>query len=217
MGDCVMRTDFCVYLHARPDGSVFYVGKGVSHRPYRRTGRNMTWQAEVKKIGTFSVQIIASGLTEAEAFDKEVELIAEFRASGVVLTNQTKGGDGCKSLIFTEEIIHKLKAARAKQTPPMLGLKISDETKEKLSKLRSGENNPMFGKKHSEETKAKFKERPITKHWAGKTLANEVKEKMSQSHKALPKLTCPHCNKTGGSAGMRRNHFDYCKAIKVAL
>lgn len=215
MGDSVMRKDFCVYFHARPDGSVFYVGKGVSSRPYRRTGRNMTWQAEVAKIGTFSVQIVESGLTEEEAFAKEVELISELRESGVVLVNQTRGGDGCKSLIFTAEIIAKLKAARAKQAPPTLGVPMPESMKEKLREQRAGEKNPMFGKKHTDETKAKFKDRPVARAWLGKKMSSEHKQKMSESHKLHPDLTCPHCNKTGGFAGMRVHHFNNCKMLEA--
>jgi len=210
-----MRNDFCVYLHLRPDGSVFYVGKGVSSRPYRKDGRNMTWKAEVAKIGTFSVQIARSGLTEEQAFDLEVELIAEFRASNVVLVNQTRGGDGCKSLIFTAEIIEKLKTARAKQAPPTLGYAHTDEAKQKMQQKHSGENNPMFGKKHTDETKEKFKDRPVARAWLGKKMSSGIKKKMSESHKSLPDLTCPHCNKTGGFAGMRVHHFNNCKMIEA--
>ena len=210
-----MRNDFCVYLHLRPDGSVFYVGKGVPSRPYRKAGRNATWKAEVAKSGTFSVQIVQEGLTEEQAFDMEVELIAEFRASGVVLVNQTRGGDGCKSLVFTAEIIEKLKAARAKQAPPTLGYKHSEDAKKKISASHSGDGNPMFGKKHSEEVRAKFKDRPVSRAWAGKKLNTEHRQKMSESHKAHPDLTCPHCNKTGGFAGMRVHHFNNCKMLEA--
>jgi hypothetical protein len=192
---------------------VFYVGKGVANRPYRKTGRNMSWQAEVAKIGMFSIQIVESGLTENEAFAKEIELIAELRASGVLLVNQTRGGDGCKSLIFTEEIITKLKTARAKQTPPNLGLFMPESMKKKLSEQRAGKNNPMFGKKHTDETCAKFKDRPVVRAWIGKKMNVEHRQKMSESHKARPKLTCPHCKKIGGSGGMLVHHFNNCKMI----
>lgn len=211
----MIRNDFCVYLHLRPDGSVFYVGKGVPSRPYRKDGRNMTWKAEVAKIGTFSVQVAFAGLTEEQAFAKEVELISELRESGVVLVNQTRGGDGCKSLVFTAEIIAKLKKSRAKQTPPTLGYRHTEDARKKLSAQHVGENNPMFGKKHTDETREKFKDRPVARAWAGKKLNTEHKQKMSESHKARPQLTCPHCNKIGGSGGMLVHHFNNCKMIGV--
>ena len=211
-----MKNDYCVYVHTRPDGSVFYVGKGVPSQPYRRNGRNMTWKAEVEKVGNFIVKIIESGLTEEQAFAKEIELIAEFREIGVNIVNQTKGGDGCKSLVFTDEIKEKLKIARKNQVPPMLGKTTSEKTKQILSEIRIGEKNPMYGKKHTEETKAKFKYRPVAKHWLGKKITDEVRKKMSESHKNKPQLQCPHCKKIGGSAGMKVNHFDNCKQLEIA-
>ena len=211
-----MKNDYCVYVHTRPDGSVFYVGKGVPSRPYRRNGRNMIWKAEVEKVGNFIVKIIESGLTEEQAFAKEIELIAEFREIGVNIVNQTKGGDGCKSLVFTDEIKEKLKIARKNQVPPMLGKTTSEKTKQILSEIRIGEKNPMYGKKHTEETKAKFKYRPVAKHWFGKKITDEVRKKMSESHKNKPQLQCPHCKKIGGSAGMKVNHFDNCKQLEIA-
>jgi len=211
-----MRNDYCVYVHTRPDGSVFYVGKGVPSRPYRRNGRNSIWQAEVTKMGNFLVKIIESGLTEEQAFAKEIELIAEFRSMGIYLVNQTKGGDGCKSLVFTDDVREKLKIARKNQIPPMLGKQSSEKTKQILSEIRSGEKNPMYGKKHTEETKEKFKNRSVARHWLGKKITEEVKQKMSESHRNKPKLQCPHCNKIGGSAGMKVNHFDNCKQMEIA-
>jgi hypothetical protein len=211
-----MKNDYCVYIHTRPDGSVFYVGKGVPSRPYRRSGRNMTWKAEVEKVGNFIVKIIESGLTEEQAFAKEIELIAEFREIGVNIVNQTKGGDGCKSLVFTDEIKEKLKTARKNQLPPMLGKTTSEKTKQILSEIRIGEKNPMYGKKHTEETKAKFKYRPVAKHWLGKKMTDEARKKMSESHRNKQQLQCPHCQKIGGNAGMKANHFDNCKQLEIA-
>lgn len=85
-----------------------------------------------------------------------------------------------------------------------------------LSIAHTGEGNPMFGKKHSEETKAKFKTRIPARAWAGKTMTDEHRSKMSASHKARPSLECPHCGKVGGNAGMKANHFDHCKSKEIS-
>ena len=55
-----------------------------------------------------------------------------------------------------------------------------------------GENNPMYGKTLSEETRRKL---------------SETRKGISQ-----PKITCPHCMKTGGISSMKRYHFDNCKS-----
>ena len=204
-----MRTDYCVYTHLRPDDTIFYVGKGVPTRPHRKDGRNSVWVAEVEKHGAHTVNIVKSNLTEKEAFDIEVRLIKRLKDAGVELTNQTRGGDGCKELVFTNEIREKLKVARARQTPPMLGKKASEATKQMLSNIRRGENNPMFGKTHTDETKAKFKKRQAVAYWTGK--------KMSEEHKAKFKVerACPHCSKVGKGSAMIRWHFDNCKLAVV--
>lgn len=189
MGDSV-RTDYCVYTHLRPDDSVFYVGKGIPTRPYRKDGRNSAWNTEVKTNGTYVVNIVKDNLTEQEAFAVEVRLIKKLKQAGVSLTNLTRGGDGCKELVFTDEIKQKLKLSRSKQVPPMLGKVTSKETKLKISLANAGEKNGMYGKKHTEETKAKF---------AFRTLPTLLEQ------------TCPHCGKHGKGGSMVRWHMDNCK------
>ena len=93
---------------------------------------------------------------------------------------------------------------------------LSEETKQNLRELRVGEKNPMYGKKHTDETKAKFKYRPVAKAWLGKKMPDDIKQKMSESHKNKPQLQCPHCNKIGGSAGMKVHHFENCKQMEIA-
>jgi hypothetical protein len=88
---------FCVYLHKRPDGSLFYVGKGLKSRatcfaPSRRT----KWHASVvAKYGreNIGIEIIpCSG--EVEALMLEMAHIAIARAAGAKLVNLTSGGEG---------------------------------------------------------------------------------------------------------------------------
>jgi hypothetical protein len=203
MGNTV-RTDYCVYTHLRPDDSIFYVGKGVPTRPYRTDGRSFFWKNETKNKNHF-VNIVKSNLTEAEAFVIEVRLIKKLKEAGIQLVNQTRGGDGCKELVFTEEVKQKLKTARANQIPPMFGKTTKESTKKLLSLLRKGDKNPMYGKKHTEETKLKFKTRPTPNYWTGKKFSKEHKAHLSEQK------VCPHCNKIGKGNAMNRYHMDNCK------
>ena len=52
----------------------------------------------------------------------------------------------------------------------------------------SGNKNPMFGKSHSKETKLKIAE------------------------KAARRISCPHCERVGNIANMKRWHFDNCRS-----
>jgi len=47
-----------------------------------------------------------------------------------------------------------------------------------------------------------------------RVVTDETKLKQSESHKNLPKLTCPHCGKIGGWGGMKAWHFNNCKMKK---
>jgi hypothetical protein len=189
-----MRNDYCVYTHLRPDDSVFYVGKGIPSRPYRMSGRSSLWQAEVNSCGLHTVNIVKSNLTEKEAFQVEVRLIKMLRNSDIKIVNLTSGGDGCKDLIFTDEVKAKLKKARQNQAPTMLGKKWNEEQRREYRKKRIGTKNPMYGKKHTEEYKAAHKIR---------SMAN------------LLSRTCPHCLKLGKGGSMVRWHMDNCKKRTV--
>lgn len=48
-------------------------------------------------------------------------------------------------------------------------------------------------------------------HPVGTKLSEETKAKMKAYQSSRPKVTCPHCNKTGGAVVMFRHHMDKCK------
>lgn len=88
-------TDFCVYIHRRPDGTPFYVGKGRPRRafdfaPSRRTGHHKNI---VAKYGRDNIRIDVVPLKdEALAFEYERLVIKIMRNYGKALVNLTDGG-----------------------------------------------------------------------------------------------------------------------------
>jgi hypothetical protein len=94
---------FLTYSHNKPDGSIFYVGKGVEKRAHSSAGRNLIWKRIVKKHGAFNVQILAKWSTEQEAFDHEIFLINTFRQMGIPLANIAEGGMGSAGFRHTDE------------------------------------------------------------------------------------------------------------------
>ena len=59
---------YYVYLHKKPNGEVFYVGKGTKLRAWSKHGRNEHWNNIVKKYGEFAVEIVKDYFTTVRQF-----------------------------------------------------------------------------------------------------------------------------------------------------
>lgn len=93
------------YAHYKPDGTMFYIGKGSVRRAYSRLGRNVVWNRTVEKHGGFKVEILGRWNTEQEAFDHEIFLIDTIKKMGIPLVNISSGGLG--STGFRHTASHK--------------------------------------------------------------------------------------------------------------
>jgi hypothetical protein len=106
---------YYVYLHYKPDGSPFYVGKGKNKRAYKVHGRNTYWKAIVNKYGYY-VEILDYFNTEQEAHNREISLIFTLKSSGFKLCNMTNGGEGTSGRIYTEETKQKISITSKSRT-----------------------------------------------------------------------------------------------------
>jgi len=91
-----MRKDKVVYIHRNPKTlEIYYVGMGNTYRAYNFSMRNKYWLNYTNKYGKPIVDIVASSLTEEDAWELEVLLIKEIgrktKGEGT-LTNISKGG-----------------------------------------------------------------------------------------------------------------------------
>ena len=166
---------FYVYLHVRPDGTPFYVGKGRGGRARRFTsGRNPHHKNIVAKHGTENIIVsIIPAESEEHAFWGEIELIKCFRALGYDMCNLTDGGEGASGHKQSEETIAK-RVSKIKGKPSgRKGLKLtaghcanlsaakkgkplSADHIAKLSAVRKGKPSPLKGRSQSPETLAKL-------------------------------------------------------------
>lgn len=181
-------SEFYVYLHCRPSGEPFYVGKGKNCRSHdlveKRAGRSLHHQNVVAKYGVENIRIIVIPcISEVEAFRKEVELISAFRNAGIGLVNKTIGGDGPAGCIRSPETRMKISSAQ-------IGRKLSTEHKANISVSLSGKPKPpgsgMSGHRHTKETKLKMSE--SAKRVKHRPHSEETRRKMSLSYA---------CRKTG--------------------
>lgn len=174
---------FYVYEHWRLDkDECFYVGKGSNSRAYKRSGRNSHWTNIVNKlerIGSgYEVRLVATGLSEPEAFELERERIS-FWKDIVDLANMSDGGEGLANP--SEDVRLKISAAHT-------GKIVSDKTRNKLSaarRLRVTKEETRIklsavrqGKKHSDETKIKMKKSSVGKN-KGTVRTNDQKKHLS--------------------------------------
>lgn len=98
-----------------------------------------------------------------------------------------------------------------KRKNKLIGLEQSEETKKKRSESMLGKNT--F--KRTEETREKMRIMRLGKKQSEET-RRKISEASSRPRKKNAIVECPHCNKTGGAAGMTRYHFKNCK-IKNGL
>lgn len=171
-----MTTTFYAYIHCKPDGVPFYVGKGHGNR-YRSVKDRSEWHRRiVKNHGTPLVALLECS-SEATAFELEKGLIRCLRRSGVVLCNLTDGGEGTTGHTVSPEsravITSKLKAH------------YSDPKNRERLKLQGQPRTPAEKKRLSEVNK-------------GKTISKVQRERTSaviqawwDTRKALEKAALP--------------------------
>jgi NUMOD3 motif len=176
---------FFVYAHYRadsPDSDPFYIGKGKNIRDLSKK-RNRFWTNIANKHG-FVAKKLKENLTEQEAWDLEISLIAQYGKlidNTGCLANITNGGEGASGTIHTAETKAKWSAAKKGKTwEEIYGVEqtavmrekskaqackriFSDETRRKLSEAKQGEKNPMYGKTITGEHSRKLSQAKIGK------------------------------------------------------
>jgi len=205
---------FYVYEHWRPDrDEPFYVGKGRGGRANmmaRRNPHHKAIQAKLHRLGfAVEVRIVASDLSEQEAFDLEKQRILMYSTNGIDLANMTTGGEGSAGHVgpsgenhhmygrpspmrgkkMTDEQRHRLSIAmKGKKT--RLGAVLSEETKRKIADAHKGKSSPMRGIPKSEEHKAKISvsvskaQMGNKNHFYGRKHTDETKAKISATKRS---------------------------------
>lgn len=188
----ISKRIYKVYKHTLPkevsgkDNDMVYIGITCQENPWTRWGVNIPhykynkhFSRAISKYSwkNFLHEVLFDGLTQEEANQKEINLIAYYDS-----TNPEKGynkaNGGCsngKHTEATKKIIsekakkrfenrennpmygmHHSKETKKKMSEKATGRRHSEESRQKMSKQRAGEKNVMYGKTHTKEAREKI-------------------------------------------------------------
>jgi hypothetical protein len=163
---------FYTYLHCKPNGDPFYVGKGSGKRGYDlKNRRNQQYKNVIEKYLKENIGIfIFPCLDEQQAHIDEIKQIAQLRSEGYELCNITNGGEGTSGVKRSLETRRKMSASKIGNkngigNKSRRGMKASAVAIAKMSASRKGRPawskgkkgilSKLYGRKQSPETCAK--------------------------------------------------------------
>lgn len=160
---------FGAYVHARPDGRIFYVGKGKEYRarsldPHQRNAHHGNI---VRKYGKENIGIgFIPCSSESIAFELEKGLIKCAKRMGLQITNRTDGGDGATGHRHDAATIERIREAAIKHfSDPEVRRKVAEKS---------------TGRKHPESAKEKIRQSAYgNKRGLGRIATAESKEAAS--------------------------------------
>jgi hypothetical protein len=207
---------YYVYVYHDPERNCpMYVGKGCGGRfkKHLKNATNIRFKNRLTTLTKLNLKPVIKVEyfgCEDTAMREEVRLIKLYGRKDLnlgSLYNMTDGGEGSSGW-KPSEITKKRIGDKNKNPSPETLLKQSswvrsDELKKKISVAQSAAQLRMSEEEKLERSRLRSKE----------CLAIETRKRMSDSAKARPPLTCPHCGKIGKAPGIRRHHFEYCKSL----
>lgn len=167
-----MNNVYYVYLLLDPRNfyAPFYIGKGKKgrwkdHLSPSRDGQNRFKNSVITKIKAtgqdIPVLIWQTNMSEKDAYDLEIELIARFGRrideSGI-LTNLTLGGEGGRGIIHTHEFRERCRQRMLGAGSPTYGVGHTEEARRKISEAKRASVAAGNVTRHSEDHRQKLRE-----------------------------------------------------------
>lgn len=229
--------DYIVYKHTSPSGKVYIGitgqttkqrwgcnGNGYKYCPY-------FWRA-IQKYGWENIEheILYEGLTEEEACEMEVKLIAEYNATDPAhgYNDLIGGTSGKHGRPYTEEQLRKMsEASRKLWADPEYRQRMSDahkgkvlppEQRQKMSDAHKGRPAHNKGVPCSEETKEKLSR--IMKELGnkppspkGRKQTEEAKRKIGEAHKGFNPFSVTPLSEEGRERIREKNRRVFSKPV----
>lgn len=179
------------YIHCKPDGTPFYVGKGALRRVKNLAERNPHHGNIVAKYGKSNILI---GMMECSshkiAYDLEVGIIKCFKRMGINLTNRTAGGEGGKqpceeTRLRLSEAAKKRgvsQATREAVSKAKKGVPLTEEQKTKVSAAMKG---IVFTEEHKKNISISAKKRGMSKELLEKAHASSRGRVQSEAERSM--------------------------------
>lgn len=178
--------DFYTYLYRDIDNTPIYVGKGTKNRATHhfrsKTHLGCLLRKRYKEGYKIEPVFLCKDVDEELAFFVEIEMIRHYGRKDLGTGSLLNRTNGGEG----HSGFIQSEETKAKRRKSCTGLKRSDETKQRMSQRQIGSKNARYGKKP----------------W---------NSGIKMPYIAQPIVTCPHCNKAGGQAAMKRWHFNNCK------
>lgn len=189
--------DFYVYAWRRPDtNAVFYIGKGRGRRDvglkrYNPIFMNIIGKLKLNGLES-TVERLHENLTEAEAFNLELEEIAKHGRINIktgALANLTDGGEGSTGAVPST-------ATKAKQSASLTGIPRTGEWLARMSAGMKGNRNAL-GTKHGEDTRKRMGDAQ-----KGKLVSLETRLKIAEAISNVTRMSPPRSDNTSGFKGV---------------
>lgn len=197
-------TFYTVYKTINTANDRFYIGVHKTSKPNDGyLGSGIALNEAIKKYGraNFKKEILFLFNTADEAYQKEFELVTKELIAEGICYNLTVGG--VPSIDWP--VGERKKTALHGDQHPQWGKTRTDEAKkstsEKIKQMWINENDKMRA------ARAKAAASRVGKPSAlkGRTQTDDANKKRSESHKALPKKICPHCQRELSPSNFQRH------------
>jgi hypothetical protein len=230
MAEQILPQDFYVYAHIKAStNEIFYIGKGLGNRAWRKDGRGTYWKRVVAKHG-LKIKILIDGLQEWAAFEFERDYISLYGRKDMgygQLINLTCGGDGVSGLITTEATKNKIRQSligrprnpqsSAKSAQSNTGKKRTIDSKKRMSAAQKGKvvseatreklRLANLGKSHTQKTRIK-----ISMIVTGRVLSDSAKIKIGNFHRGRK-----HSQSTRDKISLAKKGVKISEATKIKM